>query len=218
MKDKLLNKVKSLRVGFYLLVLALITAIIGFGSFLITYDIFGFQAEKLGITLTVLSFWFLAFMLFNAFYKGNNPKWTWVIFAVVVLFLVVAMIKFLAPCLSPIGIYFTVNNMGDVEANAKGVPRAIIAIVFYVIAVLCVMVSAFFNTVKEPTTLKTVVLEDAVLEDDTVEDVKGEDSETKDVELEDDAIENYVLEDEAIENYVLEDDEDEENLKEEVAE
>ena len=145
----ILKKFSSLRAGFYLFIVAIIALAIGFASFLQAYEVFGYQTERWGISLTALSLWLMAFMIFNAFYGGNNPKWTWVIYAVITLFLIIAMIEFLTPCLSPMGIYFTVNNMGDVEANAIGVPKAIVGIVFYIISVLSIAVASFMKTVKD---------------------------------------------------------------------
>ncbi len=147
--DKALNKVKGLRIGFYLLVVALATAIAGLVLFLQTYEIFGYKMEKWGISLTVLGAWLIAALVANAFYGGNNPKWSWVFYGVAIAFLVVAMIMFITPVLSPIGIYFTVNNMGDVEANALGVPRSIAAAACYVVSALCIIVASFTKTVKD---------------------------------------------------------------------
>lgn len=149
MFDKISGKIKKCRAGVYLLLLAVVAAAIGFASFLTAYDIFGYKTERWGISMTAMGLWLSAFMVFNAFYGGNKPKWTWALYVFVTFFFTLSMIRFLTPCLSPIGIYFTVNNMGDVKANALGVPKAIIGAVFYLVAIISVIASSFFKTVKD---------------------------------------------------------------------
>lgn len=149
MFDKISDKIKKCRAGVYLILIAVVAVSIGFVSFLKAYDVFGYKTERWGISMTAIGIWLLAFMVFNAFYGGNKPIWTWSIYVVVTFFFALSMIRFLTPCLSPIGIYFTVNNMGDVEANALGVPKAIVGVVCYLIAIISVIVSSFFKAVKD---------------------------------------------------------------------
>ena len=77
---------------------------------------------------------------------GDKPFWVDVLYIIAMFALVISAIKFITPCLSPIGIYFTVHNMGDVEANAAGVPRSIAGIVIFVLAIVCLAVAAFFKS------------------------------------------------------------------------
>ncbi len=141
-------KIKAPRAGFYILAAALVLSIVAFIMYSATFDAFHFVSEKWVIALMIIAIWSITCLLINSLLMGNRPMFVDVLYIIAVFALVIAAIKFITPCLSPIGIYFTVHNMGDVEANAIGVPRSIAGIIIFVLAIVCVVVGAFFGTSK----------------------------------------------------------------------
>lgn len=135
--------------GFLFLVIALLVTVAAFAMSFVTYDVFGTATNGWLVFLTVGAMWFLLFLLVNVFVGGSRPLWAGALYAVVCLFLTLAALLFIKPCLAPIGIYFTVHNMGDVETNDKGVPLSIAATVLYVVALFFVIAAAFVPAAKE---------------------------------------------------------------------
>lgn len=142
-------KIKKPSLGFWLLTAGLVLSIVAFVLYFMTYSALGYNQDYWVIAMMVIAYWSFACLLVNGLLAGNKPFFMDIFFAITAFALVFATIKFLTPCLSPIGIYFTVHNMGDVEANAIGVPRAIAGVVFYVLSVVCVVVASFVNLFKK---------------------------------------------------------------------
>ena len=138
-------KLKKLGAGFYGLVVSLVCAIVAFIMYFLTFNAFHYSADRWVTALTVIALWAIAFLLINAIVSDDTPFYVDIFYVIAVFTLTLAMIMFLLPCLSPIGIYFTVHNMGDVEANAIGVPRSIVCIVFFAISIIGLLVSAFLK-------------------------------------------------------------------------
>ena len=137
-----MTKMKKPGIGFILLSLSLVCVIVAFVLYLKTYSIFEYDTNRWGISCTILAIWFLLFININGLFKGEKPFWTSIIYGVVISLLVVAVTQFINPCLAPMGIYFTVI-MGNVEQILAGVPRAIAGAVFYVVAIVLILVSSF---------------------------------------------------------------------------
>lgn len=142
-------KIKKPAIGFWLISAGLILSIVAFALYFATYDALGYNQDYWVIAMMVIAFWGFVCLIVNGLLVGNKPFFMDIFFVLVAFALVFATIKFLTPCLSPIGIYFTVHNMGDVEANAIGVPRAIAGVVFYLLSVVCVIVASFMNFFKK---------------------------------------------------------------------
>jgi hypothetical protein len=138
---------EKLNVGFFLAVFALIFTVLAGVLFYRTYTVFGYVLNRWVFTLTLLSAWGLLMSLVNAVAVGERPYWFTFIHVFISFFLMMALILFIKPCLSPIGIYFTVN-MGDVETNAVGVPLSLEAAGAYALAFFCNLLVAFFGTTK----------------------------------------------------------------------
>lgn len=138
-------KIRKPGAGFYLLSVSLLLSIAAFIMYSLTYDALGYASDKWVIASMVIAFWCFGCLLLMALLSANAPKITDVFYWVAVIALTLATFKFLIPCLSPIGIYFTVHNMGDVEANAIGVPRSIVGIILFVLAIVVLIVAAFFS-------------------------------------------------------------------------
>ena len=136
-------RIKRPALGFWFLTVGLIFSIVAFELYNLTYDALGYSQDYWVIAMMVLAFWSFACLLVNGLFAGNKPFFMDIFYAILAFALVLATIKFLSPCLSPIAIYFTVHNMGDVEANAIGVPRAIAGVVFYLLSVVCVIMASF---------------------------------------------------------------------------
>ncbi len=141
-------KIKAPRAGFYILAAALLLTIVAFIMYAVTFDAFHFVSDKWVVALMIIAIWSICCILINSLFMGNRPMFVDALYIIAIFALVIAAVKFFTPCLSPIGIYFTVHNMGDVEANAIGVPRSIAGIAVYVVAIVCVVVGAFFSTSK----------------------------------------------------------------------
>ena len=143
-------KIKKPSLGYWLLTASFLLSIVAFVLYFMTYDALGYSQDYWVIAMMVIALWSLICLRFNGLLAGNKPFFMDVFYVLAAFALVFATIKFITPCLSPIAIYFTVHNMGDVEANAIGVPRAIAGAVFYLLAIVCVVVASFNNiSVKE---------------------------------------------------------------------
>lgn len=144
-----MNKLKLNKpfVGFFLMALTLILTFVAFIMSFRVYNIFGYAINRWAVFLTFAALWFTAFLIVNALFVGERPFWVSLLYVAVCVALTFAAILFVQPCLAPMGIYFTVGNMGDVEANAAGVPRTIVTVVLYVVALLLMVVSAFCPSV-----------------------------------------------------------------------
>lgn len=143
-----MNKLKKPHIGFIFMALAFVLTIVAFSMSFVVYGIFGYAVNRWGVFLAVAAFWLTGFLLVNALFAGERPFWVSLLYVGVCVALTFAAILFIQPCLAPMGIYFTVGNMGDVEANAAGVPRAIVTVVLYVVALLCMVVAAFCPAVS----------------------------------------------------------------------
>ena len=142
-------KIKKPSIGFWLVTASFLLSIVAFVLYFMTYSALGYNQEYWVIAMMIFAFWSFACLLVNGILVGNKPFFMDVFYALATFALVFATIKFITPCLSPIGIYFTVHNMGDVEANAIGVPRAIAGVVLYLLAIVCVVVASFMNLSKK---------------------------------------------------------------------
>ena len=128
--------------GFGAAALALVCTIVGFVMFFLTYAAGGYAISRWTIMCSVLSMWLLVLLMLNGIFAGEKPVWTAVIYAVIAFLLTYGTIRFIQPCLTQIGIYFTVN-MGDVEMNRIVTFRSITSAAFYVAAIIMTIVSAF---------------------------------------------------------------------------
>lgn len=138
-------KITKPSVGFWLMLVGFVFSIVAFVLYFTAYAAFKYESNLWVIALSVIGLWGLACLLVNGLLAGNKPFFMDIFYIIAVFCLVLAMILFLSDCLSPIGIYFTVHNMGDVEANAAGVPRCIAGVAFYAVASLLVIVSGFIG-------------------------------------------------------------------------
>ena len=134
-------------VGFFLMAVALILTFVAFIMSFKVYTIFGYATNRWAVTLSFAALWLTAFLIANSLIAGEKPFVISLFYVAVCMMLTFAAIMFIQPCLAPMGIYFTVGNMGDVEANAAGVPRAIATVALYVVALLHMVVAAFFPAV-----------------------------------------------------------------------
>lgn len=137
-------KIKIPGIGFVLLFISLIFTLIGFGLYFRTFSIFHYLESRITIAGTIIALWGTVFLLINSLFSKDNPIYLNVLYLTNVFALAFAFAYFLIPCLSPIGIFFTVN-MGDMETYALGVPRCIAGCVFYVLALLSNILASFFS-------------------------------------------------------------------------
>lgn len=141
---------RRLTVGFYTTVLALILLIAGAFIALRAYDVFSYKLDRWAVVLFVVGAWATVFLLLNTLLRGERPFGLTVLLTGTAIFsLVLALCLFIKPCLSPIGIYFTVHNMGDVETNAVGVPLSIVAAAVFLGAIVLLLLSSFGRLEKD---------------------------------------------------------------------
>ena len=156
-------KIKKAGVGFYFLVVSFIFGLLGFIYYLITFSIFRYSDDRLSIAMTVISLWLIGFLIVDTLFSGENPKFSWVFYALAIFMLTYSLLRLLTPCISPIAIHMTVGNMGDVKTNKVAVPKALLATVFYVISIVTLLVGGIFGTTRKERKPKD---EDAQILDD----------------------------------------------------
>jgi len=142
-------KLNKPSVGFILLACSLVFTIVAFILYNSTFNVFNYQPSNQVIAYTIIALWGILFLLINSLLAGNKPVLGSIFYLINCFALLFAFSYLLIPCLSQIAVFFTVN-MGDMETYALGVPRCIAGCVFFVLALLCNIVSSFFNVVKEP--------------------------------------------------------------------
>lgn len=145
---KVLAFFAGLRPAVYLTVAALIFAAAGFGIYFETMAAFEYPTDRWVIFLSVLALACLVFLAVNGMIVGNQ-RGTVFIAGAALLSLVLAACLYVIPCLGNIGIYFTVGNMGNVEANAVGVPSCIKGEVLYILSIALTVASGFFRFKRE---------------------------------------------------------------------
>jgi hypothetical protein len=146
-KRNMIN-IQKPRAGFYVTAAALVLSIVGFVLYFKAFEALGYNDDRWVIALTVIAFWSMAFLTVNALFAGDSPFWSCVFYVIIVFALLIALAKFLSACLSPIGIYFTVN-MGDMAAYAQGVPRCIAGVACYAVAAICIVVASFMKPTRD---------------------------------------------------------------------
>ena len=144
-------KLKKPSIGWILLIIAFISSIVSLILFISTYNVFKYELNRWAFTCLILSIWGIGFLLVNGLIKGEYPFWQGVIYPLLAFLLTFSLIEFINPCLSPIGIYFTVHNMGDTATNDIGVPRSLITCAFYGISIISVLIASFMKPKKEET-------------------------------------------------------------------
>ena len=134
-------------VGFYLLILSLITLIVAYILSFATFNAFSYDVNKFVIVLPIFAAIIIVLEIAMSFIDKDKPFWTRGIDLLYAVFVIFAFANLLIPFLTPIGIYFTVN-MGDTETYAIAIPRCIAGCVFYVVSAITFVVASFFNIVK----------------------------------------------------------------------
>lgn len=133
--------------GFYLCAVALALSLAALVLFIRVYGIFGYTFNRWVFFMNFAACWLLAFYAVNTVLAGDSPFWASYLLVAVPFLLLLAGLAFIQPCLSPIGIYFTVHNMGDVATMEAGVPPSIAAAALYVLASVLSAAAGFFSPV-----------------------------------------------------------------------
>lgn len=128
--------------GFGALALALALTIAAFAMHFATYAAGSYATSRWTIMCSVLSVWLMVLLLVNGLLVGERPAWTGFIYALIAFLLTFGAAKFMQPCLTQIGIYFTVN-MGDTAMNEAVTKLSIPTAVLYVAAVILTIAAAF---------------------------------------------------------------------------
>ena len=128
--------------GFGALALAFVLTAVAFAMHFATYAAGSYATSRWTIMCSVLAMWLLLLLLVNGLFVGEKPAWTGFIYALTAFLLTYGAAKFMQPCLTQIGIYFTVN-MGDTAMNEAVTKLSIPTAILYVAAVLLTIVAAF---------------------------------------------------------------------------
>lgn len=138
-------KIKKPGIGFMLLGVALIFAIVAFAMYFSTYDVGGYTINRWAAMYTALSLWCLVFLEVNILFFGDKPFWTYIIYALTAFMLVYSLLLLIQPCLTPIGFVFGAGdlNMGDSALNEVVANKSIVTAVFYVLAAFYTIAAAF---------------------------------------------------------------------------
>lgn len=140
--------VKKPSVGLYLTFAVLALAVAALILYIRVYGIFAYSFNRWVFFMTFAACWLLSFYAVNSVLAGDNPVWASCVPVIVPFLLLLSGLLFISPCLSPIGIYFTVHNMGDVATMEAGVPPAIVTAGLYVLSAFLAAAIPFFSPVK----------------------------------------------------------------------
>ena len=135
-------KIRIPGLGFGAAALAFVCVLVAFILYFPTYSAGGYAQSRWTIMCCVLSMWLLLLLIANGLFFGEKPAWASVIYAAAAFLITYGALRFIQPCLTQIGIYFTVN-MGDIEMNRAVTYYSITAEVFYVLGAVFTIVSAF---------------------------------------------------------------------------
>lgn len=146
-KSRIVNLLSGIRLGFFFMAAALILLMVGYNTFFETMNAFGFDPDRWVILLTISSLAIMGFILLNSLIMGDQAG-IFILYLLAAGMIAMSICLYLQPCLSPIAIYFSVGNMGDVEANAIGVPSVIRGCIYYLVSIICLIFAGFSTTVK----------------------------------------------------------------------
>ncbi len=146
-----MKKIKIPGVGFIIGVVALLCAIVGFILFFSTYNVAGYKLNRWTVTCTALAIWFLLCACVSMFFEKEGSRVRDVFLILAVFCLTYGVLKFIHPCLTPIGFAFAASdlNMGDSALNRVIAVRAVITAVFYVLAIIATIVTCFLAKNEE---------------------------------------------------------------------
>ena len=143
-------KKQKLALGFFFSAIAIVLLFVGYLLMIKTYEVFRYNENRWMIFCIVTAAFCLIFATVNSLLRGDKPfGLNGILYAAAIFCMVLALCYFIKPCLSPIGIYFTVHNMGDVETNAVGVPLSLAAASVTFLAVLLTLAASFMASKKE---------------------------------------------------------------------
>lgn len=145
------GKIKLPGIGFYFSAAALVFSVAGMCLFLVTYNVGGYTLSRWALTCSVLAVWLLLFITVNMFIKGDKPFWCSLLFVLAVFLLTYGLLKFIQPCLTPIGFVFGASdlNMGDTALNKVVAYYSVATAAFYVLSVLSILAAAFLPETKK---------------------------------------------------------------------
>ncbi len=149
MQNKVLDffkqHVKKPGLGFVFAALALVFAIVATALFAATDSVSGTRSNRWAVMCCVLAIWILAFLLVNMLFQGDKPFWTNALFVVVPFLMLFAFLLFIKPHVFTLGFVFGAGdlNMGNVALRQLTAQYAMSAAVFFVLSVICSVVTAF---------------------------------------------------------------------------
>ena len=141
-------KNKRISAGFYFLITASVFAILGVAFYGVAYSIFEYAYDRLALSLTIVSVWLIGFLLIDAIFTRDNPKFSMTFYALAFFMLTYSVIRFITPCLTPIGIIFTVGNMGDYAKTAAATNYCLFATGFYIVSLHFLFVGTILGTTR----------------------------------------------------------------------
>lgn len=138
----------EISVNLILNAVALVCTIASLVMFLFTYKVAVFTLNRWTLSCTVFAMWLIVFLIANSVFRGDRPFWTIFAYILVVFLMTYGMLRFLQPCITPIGFAFGASdlNMGDTALNRVVAYMSVATTVLYLVAIVCTVVAAFFKS------------------------------------------------------------------------
>lgn len=138
-------KKKRIGAAFPVGVFALVVAVAALVMYFVTYRIGSYTINRWALICTALGIWFVAFLCLNMVIKGDKPAWCSIFYVLAVFLLTYGLLRFLQPCLTPIGFAFGASdlNMGDTQLNKTVAYFSVATAALYIVSVFCIILAAF---------------------------------------------------------------------------
>ena len=134
-------------VGFGLYLISLIVLIVGYILSINSFKAFSIGVDRFVIILPIFAIIIVVLQLVMSLVDANKPSWFNILNLAYVILIVFTFAKVIIPFLTPIGIYFSGVNMGDIATYQIVVPMSIASCVILVVSALIYIVGCFFPTV-----------------------------------------------------------------------
>ncbi|MCH5162330.1 MAG: hypothetical protein J1G38_02435 [Clostridiales bacterium] len=137
-------------IGFIFLFAGFIMAIVSFANYYALYDMAGYKNNRWTVMFSWMGILLIVFLMINALFKGDRPRWlVMIVYAVTPFLLISAMLQFLQPCISEIAFVLGSPDlaMGDNEIRVAISDDSIATAVMYAVTCVLLIIAAFVPNV-----------------------------------------------------------------------
>ena len=134
-------------VGFAFYLVSFVVLLVGYILSISSFVTFSISVDRFVIILPIFAMIIIVLQLIMSLVDANKPAWFNLLNLAFVILIVFTFAKVIIPFLTPIGIYFSGVNMGDVATYQKVVPMSIASCIILVVSALIFIVGSFFPTV-----------------------------------------------------------------------